>query len=143
MTPRHMLIYRMIQTGHRDAEVERHVVQAIQRWDRDGGDGAALLRYLGIPTTAAKHRLAIRDFWLAAASDLAGGVTAYERAVKLETVLRRFTETWRAWRHLQEPPSHATALQGSLFYAWQAAPPPGRRRQLQTILSAAFPGNDC
>jgi hypothetical protein len=137
MTPGHLLIQRVIQTGHTDAEAGQHIAQALQRWDRDGGDGAALLRYLGIPTTAAKRRQAVRDYWLAAASDALGGETLAERAGNLSQAVVRFERQWFRLRHCAAIPDELDEVSGCLFLARQAAPPPGVR-QLRNILEEAF-----
>lgn len=142
MTPGHLLVQRIIETGQVDDEAGRHIAQALRRWDLSGGDGAALLRCLRIPCSPAKRRQAARDYWLSAASDILGGDTPYAQAGRLEAALARFTETWRIWRHLAEPPGHATALQGCLFRAYKAAQPPGRR-QLENILAEVFSARNC
>lgn len=139
MTPGHLHIQRIVETGRIDPDAERHLVQALTRWDRDGGDGAALLRYLGTPTTAAKRRLASRDFWLCAAADLLGGPTTNERARRLAAAADRFERRlWPIWRDLREPPEHAHEVDGALFYARRAASLPASDKQYQRILVDAF-----
>ena len=135
MKPGHLLIDRVIQSGRIDAAAEQHIVEALRRFDRDDSDGVGLLRYLGIPTTAAKRRQAARDYWLSVSSDILGGNSAHERASRLAAAADRFERRiWPIWSSLDNPPAHATEADGALFFARKAAPFPESPKQFSRIL---------
>jgi hypothetical protein len=119
-----LLHYQLARRGQADAELLAWLARALELWERTG---LPLHRCLGLPASR-RVPIALRDFWLCAAADIAGSATAlYAAAVDFE---RR---AWPIWQHLERPPSTASDLQGCLFYARRNAPFPGTRRQFASI----------
>lgn len=132
-------LQRVIDTRCIDPEAESWLVEALVRWDRCGGDGAQLLRMMNCPTTAAKRRQAVRDRWLCAASDQLGGIDINDRARRLANAAERFERRlWPLWRSAHVAPGHASAVDGCLFLARQAASFPGTAKQMRNILMEVF-----
>lgn len=137
MTPGDILLQRVIETRRFDDETGPWLIDALVRWDRDGGDAVALLRYARLSTTPDKRRQAVRDRWLCAASDILGGANVRERARRLDAECKRFRRLWDVWQHMPAPPSWANNVEGCLFYARRADRIPGEK-QLSNILREAF-----
>lgn len=134
-----LTLQRVLDTGRIDPQAEAWLVDALTRWDRCGGDGAMLLRMMGLPTTAAKRRQAVRDRWLCAAADQFGRVDINQRSRLLASATDRFERRlWPMWKNLSTAPPHASSVDGSLFLARRAAAFPSTAKQLCTILKEAF-----
>jgi len=132
-------LQRVIASRSIDQLAADWLVDALVRWHRADGDGSLLLRVMGIPTTAAKRRLACRDLWLCAAAARYGDVDLGMRARLLCSAASRFAlRKWPAWADLPEAPDHATDIERDLFRACQAAPLPTSERMLHNILQEAF-----
>lgn len=125
--PAPLLLHRLL-LGEPAGSVGDWLRQGVRTWLLAGG-ALPLERCLLLPSP---RRVAImtRDYWLAAAGDMLGNRAAalYRAACDFEA------RAWPAWRHLSAPPRYASKLEGALFYARQAAPFPGTRRQYANII---------
>ena len=100
------------------------------------GSAISLNRYIGLPVSPAKIRLTLRDQLLRQAGALIEAPTPWIRAGVLAEAVRCFERRkWRlGWRHLEEPPLRATAMEALLFRARGWAEFPQGQRQLNRIL---------
>lgn len=149
MTPGLLIIDRVVATRRIDAEAAEFLVDAMVRWDRDGGDGSALLRYLGIPTTTAKRRQAVTEVQelreAAALADervAAVEVRAEDRAGIAEAALREalaqiaHLERWTA-----DGDAHADTFRALLVEhaeTLRATPPEAWAQTLSDLSDAAW-----
>lgn len=138
MTPGDILLQRVIETRCFDDETGPWLIDALVRWDRDGGDPVALFRYARCSTTAKKRRQAARDYLLCEVAARQGGNTLAEQAHRLDAACRRFERA--AWLRLGEPPP--SEIERLLLMAYRAAALP-KFRQLRNIVEEAFWSGHC
>lgn len=113
-----------------DAEAARMVAAGVAVWLRARG-AIRLERALGLPASAGGLRRARRDRHLQIAAAMVVDCPA-----TLHAAVRRFGGfQWPRWRHLADPPAHATVIEQALFRAFASgAPMPTTRRQIANIL---------
>jgi hypothetical protein len=125
MTRPALLHYQHVLDGVVDAECAAWLQGAFRLAE---GGAMPLWMALGLPAPP-RLRKALRDFWLACAADVVGSPSALHRAAS--GFERRY---WPVWRNLEQAPSTATAVEGSLFLARRAAPFPTSRRAFAYLL---------
>lgn len=80
-------------------------------------DGVPLDMALGLPSTAARMRSALRDYWLTQAATEFSAMPPWRRAQELARIGRAFERNiWPLWQRYDRPPAHASALDRTLFY---------------------------
>jgi len=101
-------------------------------------DGVGLEVALGLPSTAARRRTALRDFWLEQAAARCNETLPWRRACELARVGRVFaSQTWPRWRRREAPPAEASALEQALFYLHRHDGRVPSARRLHDLLCAA------
>lgn len=108
-------------------------------WLRNGGK-IPLATFLGFPAGSRGVRLFRRDLWLREAVRFVQAPTSWQRADLLRRAATVFmARTWPAWHRLSVPPTHATELQGCLFWAANSEPRlPATTKQFHNILASAM-----
>lgn len=127
---------RVLEAGI-SPELEAWLADGVRRWLVEGGE---LADALGLPRRAAEVRLALRDRWLREAAAHLGETTRWRRAKRLAVHAQRFERhAWAVWRGLALPPSSATPVEASLFFARRYGPFPATARQFANLLSETGP----
>lgn len=100
---------------------------------------------LGLPSTRARRRTALRDFWLRQAAEQCAETLPWRRACELAQAGRTFElRTWPSWRRRESPPADASALAQALFYLHRHDGRVPSARRLYDLISTttATPGPD-
>ena len=80
-------------------------------------DGVSLDLALGLPSTPARRRTALRDFWLERAAAECADALPWRRACELAGAARAFKQRkWPRWRAMKAPPADASKLDQALYY---------------------------
>jgi hypothetical protein len=117
--------------------IARELQHGMRAWLLSDGR-IPLERLVGLPSTPARARRALRDHYLCCAGELFDG-TPWRRAVALCSAANLFERRrWPCWQGLTELPNHAEPVDAFLWRAAQMAdgPLPGTPQAFALILSA-------
>jgi hypothetical protein len=130
----HDLLRRLVASRGADREAAAWVASGLSAWLRAGG-AVVLPKCLGLPNTATKVRLLLRDEWIREAASYVKADTIWKKACVLADEIRRFEgRLWPCWRNEKLPPARATPAQACLFFARGHGELPTTARQVRNIL---------
>lgn len=125
-----------LTTGRMSREVVDSIFLAVRSYVQNNGE-IPMHRFLALPATGPKMRLASRNIWLRKAANLLPDDLLCPKAMALHLEYEKFLSRgqWLSWRELSAPPDEASQLRKALFYVakYNQGKPLGDR-QIYTIL---------